>query len=97
MAVQERLGADDRETLVAKILEHYPPVDRMETIMGPEPTFDELAEVDAFLRARSQWQQPYSRVPESRSGKVTVRTDAAPETSVGAHSGSTGMPSWMER
>jgi hypothetical protein len=48
-----------RERLVREILRDYPPIRRLEEIMGPEPAADEREEVDAFLGARVRWQQPY--------------------------------------
>jgi len=59
MAIRERVVTDDRDRLMAEILRDYPPIRRLEQLMGPEPAPDEAGEVDAFLQARSQWQQPY--------------------------------------
>jgi hypothetical protein len=52
---------EKRERLVAELLAKYPPVQRLEEIMGPEPTPDEADEVDAFLQLRNQWRQPYRK------------------------------------
>jgi hypothetical protein len=51
---------DQRDRLLADLLEKHLPVRQLEELMGPEPPPEEAGEVDAFLRARSQWQQPYS-------------------------------------
>lgn len=58
MAVRDLTGTEERDSLVAEILRTHPPIQRLEEIMGPEPTGDAAGEVDAFLRARSAWQQP---------------------------------------
>jgi hypothetical protein len=66
MAVREQLVTDDRDRLVAELLQKYPPIRRLEQLMGPEPTADEADEVDAFLQARSQWQKPYLALTDDR-------------------------------
>jgi hypothetical protein len=63
MTIQEREGTQERDRLVAELLQQYPPIHRLEELMGPPPTADEAGEVDLFLQARAQWQQPY-RAPE---------------------------------
>jgi hypothetical protein len=65
MAVRERMEPDERERLVVTILERYPPIDRLEEVMGPEPGDEGSEEVEAFLAARSRWQLPYSSPAES--------------------------------
>jgi len=57
MTVSELSQAKKRERLLAKLLRDYPPVRRMEDVMGPAPDPAEAGEVDAFLAARSQWLQ----------------------------------------
>jgi hypothetical protein len=52
--------------MVAKLLQQYPPIDRLEQLMGPEPTPEEADEVEAFLQARARWQQPYPAPEETR-------------------------------
>jgi hypothetical protein len=59
VAVRERTEAHKRQKLLADLLKKYPPIDRLEDLMGPEPPAEEDDEVDAFLRARAGWQQPY--------------------------------------
>jgi hypothetical protein len=59
MTVRERVTTDERDRLVSELLQKHPPIRRLEQLMGPEPTADEAEEVELFLRARSQWQQPY--------------------------------------
>jgi hypothetical protein len=59
MAIRERTETDERDQLVAALLRDHPPICRLEELMGPEPTLDEAEEVDAFLQARTGWQQPY--------------------------------------
>ena len=66
MAVREQRVIDDRDRLVAGLLQKYPPIRRLEQIMGPEPLAEEAGEVDAFLEARSRWQQPYLGPSETR-------------------------------
>jgi hypothetical protein len=66
MAVRERVKSNKRDRLVAELLEKFPPIQRLEELMGPEPAPEEAEEVDAFLRARAQWQQPYSPPKEMR-------------------------------
>jgi hypothetical protein len=66
MAVREQLVTDDRDRLVAELLQKYPPIRRLEQLLGPEPTADEADEVDAFLQARSQWQKPYVALTDDR-------------------------------
>jgi hypothetical protein len=64
MTIRERERVDERDRLVARLLREYPPIQRLEEIMGPEPTPEDAGEVDAFLQARSRWQQPYSTPEE---------------------------------
>jgi hypothetical protein len=66
MAIREQVITDHRDRLVAELLQKYPPIRRLEQIMGPEPLPEEAGEVDAFLEARSRWQQPYLGPPEAR-------------------------------
>jgi hypothetical protein len=65
MAVRERARTDERDRLVAELLQKYPPIRQLEQLMGPEPTPGEAGEVEAFLRARSEWQQPYAAPKET--------------------------------
>jgi hypothetical protein len=67
MTVRERISTDERDRLVAELLQKYPPIGRLEQLMGPEPTADEADEMEVFLRARSRWQQPY---PAPEAGKA---------------------------
>ncbi len=60
MAVHERVAADERDRLGAEILQKPPPIRQLEELLGPEPTLEEVGEVDAFLQARARWQQPYA-------------------------------------
>jgi hypothetical protein len=64
-AVREQVAAEERDRFVAELLRKYPPILQLEEMMGPEPTPAEAGEVDAFLRARSQWQQPYAASEEA--------------------------------
>ncbi len=66
MAVREEARTDERRRLVAELLRRYPPIHQLEELMGPEPTPEEADEVDAFLRARAQWEQPYSAPKQGR-------------------------------
>ena len=66
MTVRERTKTRAREKWVAELLQDYPPVRQLEELMGPEPTPEEIGEVDEFLRARAEWQQPYSATKETR-------------------------------
>jgi hypothetical protein len=59
MTVRERQRTEERDRLMAELLKNYPPIQQLEQLMGPEPTPEEAAEVEAFLQARSLWQQPY--------------------------------------
>jgi hypothetical protein len=65
MAIREPMRADERDRLVAELLRKYPPIRRLEELMGPEPTPEDTDEVEAFLRARARWQQPYPAPEES--------------------------------
>jgi hypothetical protein len=66
MTVRERVTTDERDRLVAELLQKYPPIGQLEQLMGPEPTADEADEVEVFLRARSRGQQPYPAPEETR-------------------------------
>ena len=59
MTVLEPVDTEARDRLVAEILHRFPPVSRLEDLMGPEPPDDEVGEVDTFLRARAAWRRPY--------------------------------------
>jgi len=57
--IKEYSPADLRHDLLARILAEYPPISRLEEILGPEPEDDATEDLEAFLRSRAQWQQPY--------------------------------------
>lgn len=56
----------ERDALVADILTEHPPVERLEELMGPGPSADDPDDLEAFLEARTGWQQPYSPASEDR-------------------------------
>jgi len=58
ISVGSRLD-ENRERLLAGIVAQYPAVRRLEDVMGPIPTPEEVDELDSFLRFRDQWRQPY--------------------------------------
>jgi hypothetical protein len=66
MTIRERVRTDERDRLIADLLRNYPPIHQLEELMGPEPTAEEADEVEAFLQARSRWQQPYQASEEVR-------------------------------
>jgi hypothetical protein len=66
VTIYERTDVDERDRLLAQLLQDHPPIQRLEEIVGPEPMPEDRDEVDAFLQARSRWQQAYPMPEEAR-------------------------------
>jgi hypothetical protein len=65
MIIREQNPTEERDALIAEILQRYPPIQLLEEVMGPEPADSSTDDVDALMEARERQRQPYSPAEEA--------------------------------